>query len=30
LSRTLNKIPGMVVMESSTLIFHGLAPVGIS
>jgi hypothetical protein len=30
LSKTLNKIPGMVVMESSTLIFHGLVPVGIS
>jgi hypothetical protein len=30
LSKTLNKIPSMVVMESSTLIFHGLVPVGIS
>jgi hypothetical protein len=30
LTRALNKISGMVGMEGSTLVFHGLAPVGIS
>ena len=30
LDRTLNKIPGVVGMQSSTFFFHGLAPAGIS
>jgi hypothetical protein len=30
LSKALNKIPSMVVMEGGTFFLHGLAPVGIS
>jgi hypothetical protein len=30
LSKALNKIPSVVVMEGSAFFFHGLAPLGIS
>jgi hypothetical protein len=30
LVRTLNQIPGVIAVKSSTFFFHGFAPVGVS